>query len=237
MSHAPPLSNPTGYTKRLEYYNKHKAVPWQDWLMFDTVFDKPGKQGLVGLLSLKDKKEIQSVFKVSQYINYLAQHESVVMSGLNEMSAYCPHFCKSFGIIPCEVDPKCRKEGNPFDIKTKYPIVKDVLLCEFIEKSCKFYNYIRALNRIHEDVLFSSVKQILMAISMAQKQKRFTHYDLHSFNIMMRKCDPDTVFLYVLDEENQFVVPTHGHYPVIIDFGFSYIQNMDDGPLWTLCRR
>ena len=233
MSHAPPLSNQTGYTKRLEYYNKHKTSPWQDWLVVDTVFDKPGKQGLVGLLSLKDKKEIQYVFKVSQYINYLAQHESVVMSGLNEMSAYCPHFCKSFGIISCEVDPKCRKEGNPFDIKTKYPIVKDVLLCEFIEKSCKFYNYIRALNKIHEDVLFSSVKQILMAISMAQKQKRFTHYDLHSFNIMMRKCDPDTVFLYVLDEGNQFVVPTHGHYPVIIDFGFSYIQNMDDGPLWT----
>jgi hypothetical protein len=48
----------------------------------------------------------------------------------------------------------------------------------------------------------------------------------------MKKCNKDVVFMYVLDDENQYVVPTLGHYPVIIDFGFSYIQDMDDGPLW-----
>ena len=89
------------------------------------------------------------------------------------------------------------------------------------------------VNYISENVLFSTVKQVLLAISLAQKKKNFTHYDLHSFNIMMRKCDPDLVFLYVLDNENQFIVPTYGHYPVIIDFGFSYIEDMEDGPLWT----
>ena len=50
---------------------------------------------------------------------------------------------------------------------------------------------------------------------------------------MIKRCDPDTVFIYVLDEENQFAVPTYGHYPIIIDFGFSYISDMDDGPLWS----
>jgi hypothetical protein len=49
---------------------------------------------------------------------------------------------------------------------------------------------------------------------------------------MMRKCKKDLVFLYVLDEENQFCVPTYGHYPVIIDFGFSYIGDMENNPLW-----
>ena len=37
------------------------------------------------------------------------------MKGLNNLSLYCPHFCRSFGIISCKVDPKCRKEGNPFN--------------------------------------------------------------------------------------------------------------------------
>ena len=71
-----------------------------------------------------------------------------------------------------------------------------------------------------------------MAIAIAQRKKKFTHYDLHSYNIMMKKCNKDVVFLYVLDEENQFCIPTHGYYPVIIDFGFSYTEDMNDGPAW-----
>ena len=48
----------------------------------------------------------------------------------------------------------------------------------------------------------------------------------------MKKCNKDVVFLYVLDEENQFCVPTLGSFPIIIDFGFSYIKGLEDGPLW-----
>jgi hypothetical protein len=229
------LADVNGYSELVSYYEANKSKNWNEWLSFDTVFDKPGKQGLVGLLDLKNKegKKRKYVFKISQYINYLIHHESIVMKGLNELAPYCPHFCKSVGNIICKVDPRSRKEGNPFNIDAKYPIQKEALLCEFIDKSCKFYNYIRAVDRITEDVLYSAMKQVLMAISIAQRKKRFTHYDLHSFNIMMRKCNKDVVFLYVLDEENQFAIPTYGHYPVIIDFGFSYISDMDDGPLWT----
>jgi len=235
MSKITPLSEVSGYSELLAYYEEHKSQPWEDWLSFDTVFDKPGKQGLVGLLSLKNKKgdSRKYVFKISQYINYLIRHESIVMKGLNELSPYCPHFCKFVGKILCNVDPKSRKKGNPFNTEAKHPIQKEALLCEYIDKSCKFYNYIRATDRISEDVLYSTIKQVLMGIAIAQRKKNFSHYDLHSFNIMMRKCNKDVVFLYALDEENQFAIPTYGHYPVIIDFGFSYISDMEDGPLWT----
>ena len=212
------------------FYEKHKNDPMSEWLEFHSTFKNPGKQGLVGLLKLK-KEDIKCVFKISQYINYLVQHESVVMKGLNEISRYCPHFCKSIGVIKCKIDPKCRKEGNPFNSHVKYPIEKEVLLCEFIDKSCKFYNYIRAIEKVQEKILYSTIKQVLMSITIAQKKKKFTHYDLHSENIMMKRCNKDLVFLYVIDEENQFCVPTFGHYPIIIDFGFSYIEDMDDGPL------
>ena len=235
MSKLSLLNFETEYNKLLSYYEKNKDKPFKEWLSFDTVFDKPGKQGLVGLLSPKEednKENNKYIFKISQYINYLIHHESVVMKGLNELSPYCPHFCKSFGSFLCQTDPRSGKKGNPFNTKSKYPIKKEVLLCEFIDKSCKFYNYIRAVDRINEDVLYSSIKQVLMAIAIAQKKKEFSHYDLHSFNVMMRKCSRDLVFLYVLDDENQFVIPTNGHYPVIIDFGFSYINDMKDGPLW-----
>ncbi len=231
MSKISPLGKISGYDELVSYYEENKHRPWQEWLSFDTAFDKPGKQGLVGLLKPTTGSARRYVFKISQYINYLAQHEGTVMQGLNALAPYCPHFCKSVGTITCQVDPRCRKEGNPFSIEAKYPIEKDVLLCEHINNSCKFYNYIRS-ERVAEEVLYSTTKQVLLAIAIAQRKKQFTHYDLHSFNVLMKKCNKDVVFMYVLDDENQYVVPTLGHYPVIIDFGFSYIQDMDDGPLW-----
>ena len=50
---------------------------------------------------------------------------------------------------------------------------------------------------------------------------------------MIKKCDKDLVFLYILDEDNQFCIPSYGHYPILIDFGFSYIDDMEDAPLWA----
>ena len=233
-----PLTNINGFNELSEYFSHNKNKSWSSWLKFDHTFDKPGKQGLVGLLSPTEKifndkgKELKFVFKVSQYINYLIQHEYIVMKGLNSLAPYCPHFCKAIGTLLCEVDPQVRKRGNPFLITTKHPIEKEILLTEYIDNSCKFYNYIRS-DKIDDSILYSSIKQVLMGVAIAQKKKKFTHYDLHSYNVMMKKCNKDVVFLYVLDEENQFCVPTHGHYPVIIDFGFSYISDMEDGPAWA----
>jgi len=175
------------------------------------------------------------IFKISQYTNHLAYHELISMQGLKKLSTYCPHFCKGFGIIKTEIEPRFRKNSNPFDIKSKYPIEKELLLCEYIDKSYKFYNYIKS-EKIHENVLYSLVKQVLLAITLAQKEKQFTHYDLHSNNVMIKKCNKDLVFLYKLDDENQFCVPSLGYYSIIIDYGFSYISDMDNGPLFSsLC--
>jgi len=227
-----PLHEISGYNELLDYVknNIETNKDWQKWLKFNCVFDKPGKQGIVGLFDRTDGNNKKIVFKISQYINYLIHHEYTVMNSLNEISPYCPHFCKALGTIICKVEPG-KKDGNPFGLNSKFPIEKEVLLTEYIDESCKFYNYIRS-KTIDENIIFSTIKQVLMAISIAQRKKRFTHYDLHSYNIMMKKCDKDVVFLYVLDEDNQFVVPTMGHYPVIIDFGFSYVQDMENKPCW-----
>lgn len=227
------LNKNSGYNELVKYFEENKDKPIEEWLKFDKILDKPGKQGVVGLFTPKDSNTKEKyIFKISQYINYLVYHELIIMQGLKEVSTYCPHFCKGIGLINCKIDAKFDKEAdNPFELKSKYPIEKEVLLCEFIDKSCKFYNYIRNKS-VDENILFSIVKQVLLAISIAQKETKFTHYDLHSFNIMIKKCDKDLVFLYKLDNENQFCVPSLGYYPVIIDFGFSYIQDLDDGPLF-----
>lgn len=220
------------YNRLVNYFDVNKNKPLEEWLIFDKLLEKPGKQGIVGLFKTKDTGEF-IIFKISQYLNYLVFQELIVMQGLKEISSFCPHFCKGIGMITAKIDAKYKKNVlNPFNITNKYPIEKDVLLCEYIENSNKFYNYIRSKN-VPEECLYSIVKQVLLALAIAQNLKKFTHYDLHSFNIMIKKCDKDLVLLYKLDEDNQFCVPTHGFYPVIIDYGFSYISDNNDCPAWA----
>jgi hypothetical protein len=224
------------YLQLLNIYNNNKFIIWHEWLNYYCTFPKPGKQGIVGLLKLKNqigKNECNNgeyIFKISQYINYLAEHENLIMTSLNSLRSYCPHFCKSYGLISCEIDPNNRKSGNPFKIDCNHPIEKEVLLIEHIDNSKKFFNYIRS-SKISDHIIYSTIKQVLFAISIAQ-QKQFTHYDLHSYNVLMKQCDSDLVHLYILNDNTQFSVPTFGHYPIIIDFGFSYIQDMQNKPMW-----
>jgi hypothetical protein len=226
------LNQESGFNSLVKHYEENKHRPWSEWLQVSKIFPRPGKQGLVGIMTSKIDAAKIYVFKISQHINYLVHHELGVMSSLNEMSDFCPHFCRSVGAITCEVDAEKKKDGNPFELKSKYTIEKEVLLTEFLAKTYKLRNYIYS-DKISEDILYSTVKQILLGISISQRLKNFSHYDLHSNNIMMRKCDKDLVFLYIIDETNQFCVPTHGHYPIIIDYGFSYSKEMDGNPLWA----
>ena len=230
MSKVLNLHKESGFDKISKYYNNNVHEPWDKWLEVEKIFSRPGKQGLVGILRSKKDKKIKYVFKISQYVNYLIQHELVVLKALNNLSTYCPHFCRGVGGIISKVDPKISKNTNPFKISSKYPIEKEVLLMENIPKTSKMYNYIRS-NKVEDKVLYSTIKQVLIGINIAQEKKKFTHYDLHSNNVMLRKCDKDTVFLYV-NGNNHYCVPTFGYYPVVIDFGFSYINKLDEGYLW-----
>jgi len=230
-----PLGETFNYSKLKLIIEENKDKPLFSWMDFVEIF-KPGKQGIVGMLRTKTEKPLLCAFKMSQQIDYLTLHEHCVMQSLNDLAPYCPHFCKSLGLFECKRNPvKSESKDNPFLPKkdVKYMIREHVLLSEYIAHSNKLYNYIKSQDKIHEDVLYSTVKQVLLGISFAQREKKFSHYDLHSLNIMMKKCNSDVVFLYVIDKDNQLCVPTLGHYPIIIDLGFSYIQDMDDNPLWA----
>lgn len=228
------------YFNLLQKYQQNKEKKIDVWTNFDTIFTRQGKQGITGTLSLKietenaikneDEKQ-KYVFKLSQYINHMALHEALIMKGLNSLANYCPHFCRSYGIVICKVDPKIKKEGNPFEIQDAYPIEKEVLLIENIP-GYKFLNHIKS-TQIPDCVIYSVIKQIMLAIIIAQRDKKFSHYDLHSNNIILRRCPEDMVLVYILDEENQFCVPTYGYLAVIIDYGFSYINDMIDEPFWN----
>lgn len=187
-------------------------------------FFKTGKQGIVGNIKNKADKGL-TTFKVSQYINYLSEHEYSILSRLNDLD-FCFNFCKPVGLELQNVEIAPKKNTNPFTITSKYPIQKQVLLEEFVRGE-KLYKFIKNGTCTTETII-STAKQVLSAIAIAQQKTQFTHYDLHSDNIILKKCDTDKVVLYVLNETTAFAIPTFGYIPVIIDFGFSFIDKLNN---------
>ena len=193
-----------------------------DRLEYDGKLNKKGKQGLVGYLKNKDTGH-RYVYKISQYLDYVIQQEYNVLKDLNTLRDYCPHFVKVFKKFHLPITANYNKTDNPFELSTEYKsITSDVMVIENLDKCKKFYKYIKNKeNPFSTTKLLSIVKQSLLAIDMAYKKVDFTHYDLHSDNILIRECDKNNVFLYIINDVYH-LVPTYGLYPVIIDFGFSY---------------
>lgn len=212
---------------------KNANIELPSSIKFSENFAKTGKQGLLGILKYKNKgTKNQIVYKISQYMNYLIEQENTVMLSLNRLRKYCPNFCKGYGKLQTSINPDFRKVENPFETDKKYRIQGDSLLMEWINPTKKLYRYLKN-ESVSEDVVFSLIKQTLLAIQLAQNKVQFTHYDLHSNNILIKKCNSNSVCLYILDKENVQAVPTFGNYPIIIDYGFSYTGDMEGNPLYS----
>jgi hypothetical protein len=186
-----------------------------------------GKQGIVGKCLINN---IEYVYKISQYMNYLPDHEYLIMKGLNDILSICPHFCKVFTKCKLPINPKFRdNDKNPFELDegSSKSIMIDVLFMEYIPKSISLLKLIKHGNFLH---IINVIKQVLIAVVISQKFKHFAHYDLHSLNILLKSCDKDEVNLYIIDDDNAFCIPTYGNNPIIIDHGFGYSKDLENNP-------
>jgi hypothetical protein len=187
---------------------------------------KKGKQGLTGLLLNRETGD-KCVFKMSQHIDYLCEHEETVARRLNDLN--CPVFSRLLDSCRMKTNPDTKAE-HPF-VSCKIPIMKHVLFFEYV-RGYSLSKVIKSKMEVETVAILSSIKIILLATRMAYDNTKFTHYDLHTSNILMTKCDKDKHLLFKFDENNVFSVPTHGWLPVVIDYGFAYIDKIGEGPMY-----
>ena len=199
-------------------------------LLSDTEYEfirmfKKGKQGLTGLIKHKVAGE-NCVFKMSQHIDYLCEHEETVGRRLNELE--CPVFSKFLHSRRMLTNPDTK--ADPFEY-CETPLERHVLFFEYI-RGYSLSKVIKSKMEVETAAILSSIKTILLATKMAYNEMKFTHYDLHTSNILMTRCEKDKHLLFKFDEDNVFSVPTHGWIPVVIDYGFAYIDKIDEGPMY-----
>ncbi|MDC3333027.1 hypothetical protein OAV62_02185, partial [bacterium] len=113
-----------------------------------------------------------------------------------------------------------------------HPIETKVLSIEYIDESIPFSDFFTN-DKIEFKILVSIIKQVLVAVIMAQTHNRFVHYDLHSNNIMMKKCDKDLTHVYTLHDGTIIRIPTYGWIPIIIDYGFSRSDDIYGNPMYN----
>ena len=209
----------------IDFFKELTSQSLPTFIEYDGPLLKKGKQGLVGFLINKKNKQ-RYVYKISQYLDFIIDQEYNVMTDLNTLRDFCPHFVKTFTKYRLPLTSNFKLAKNPFHLNPDYKtIIADMVLMENLEGCKKFFKYIK--NDIPTIELMSIVKQTLFASFIANQKVGFTHYDLHSDNILIKDCNPNSAFLYIIDE-NYYLIPTYGRYPIIIDFGFSFSNSAEN---------
>jgi Haspin like kinase domain len=146
-----------------------------------------------------------------------------------------------------------KTDGTVDSIKYEYVVGCHIrkTLCQKLKNFMKIYGYIHQRNteyliieRIHpgttlreltcthkkyvsiKDIrLWSLIMQVLCALQVAQNMVKFTHYDLHFGNVLIKKNDNNDVLTYIYKDRNKrkhvVQVPTFGELAIIIDYGRS----------------
>ena len=219
-----------------EFFNK----PFNpSTLEIEKIFSS-GSQGICGLVKLtlpaKDAAgskakptTVRMVFKVSQYIDYIIEHEYKIMKLLERIQKFCPHYTLAHSIYSANTDAKIKEDENPFVVRSKYPIRRHFILEEYIEGPSFKNVLVKNGTSCTKNRFMSTVKQILASINISGDKLNFSHYDLHSSNILVSECSPDRVNLYLFNGKgyNGILVPTFGANPKIIDMGFAYANGVE----------
>lgn len=174
------------------------------------------------------------LFKFSQYINTWMRKEFEIGKEFLEMASYLPHFMYSICFIdelPVHIFKNTNVLYNPFvrphpDIFNVTNTMREIAMFKYIDGAETFGQYMTLTENMFK--VNEIYKQIAIAMHIAQKQIGFCHNDLHADNVLVAKCDPDIMLLYILPNNTNILVETFGKLAVIIDFGFSYTNKLDN---------
>lgn len=210
-------------TKRRKTFKK-----LDKFLEFIKVFSVRGMQGITGVLKLKPNNQ-NIVFKVALQLDRSIEHENIVTKQLNSMRPFCPHFVGNLGILNIPLSNEFISDPDDHSLfhNSDDYFPSKVLLIEYVSPVSLYHLCKYLFNR--KSVVISALSQVMMALDIAQTKLKFTSYDLHLENILVRQVEEDSLFLYKHKGES-WLIPTFGFYPVIIDFASSYIEASQGHP-------
>ena len=159
---------------------------------------------------------------IEQHIMDEIEREYVIgTKAMNNLRYYVPNFMYTYGMMTCPIPdsgiklPMCESRYSGNDAPQ--------LLVEYIQGRT-FYSYL-VKDEIDFDLFLNLYVQVLLALELAQRKYSFTHYDLHTNNVMIRKLDKPIEYTVCFDDKLYHIRTKY--LAVIIDFGMACVK-LDD---------
>lgn len=198
-----------------------------------------GRQGIVGLVVPRRKHRRRSetsslrfVAKTSSHATFVGAHEYYVLKSLNALRLPFFPAAIGLGLAPVALHRTSRENEyrRVFDVAPHVGHVSvDVCLSQYMSGTVKCTSVVRD-TAFSDTALASMARLVFEAMRLAYAHNRTCHFDIHPNNILVNRCDPDTVFVF-----DNTVIPTHGLLPRVIDFGFAYCDDLKGHALTGPC--
>lgn len=185
--------------------------------------DKGGKPSVFGIVLFAYAKGTKksdgpvAIFKVAQRVSdeHLTTHEAFIGIELNVFRKVIPNFSYIYGHFTCEkpvgtkaVKLHCDGKNKKYNFVAYEPVFPSITMSDLC-KTCTF------------DDFLDKFVQVILALDLAYIKKSYTHYDLHTENVLIRYIDRYKKF-YIKYGTSKYVL-TNG-VATVIDYGLSYIE-------------
>jgi hypothetical protein len=150
-------------------------------------------------------------------------HEAMVgITALNTLRRIIPNFMYTYGYLRCSVAQLVQNEpatwcNIPDGVDVSYTIIENirdgVTLSRLISNSS-----------VSPSEFISIMYQIFNALNVAYKIWDFTHYDLHSYNVLVRRLSKPIALPYYGTEDKVTRWIISSYIPFIIDYGDAWVS-------------
>jgi len=162
----------------------------------------------------------KSILKIGT--SHSIQHEYDVLNMLKRSWAcILPHFQLEYKLSSVFVDTMIKQSVDRGSI-TSYPTQSNKPNLVLVSPKLTGMS----LSECTSPQIASIVLQLILVSSLLNISYGYTHYDMHLNNIIIQSTTPE-LMLVVFDDDNQFVVPTIGVCPVLIDHEHAYIDECE----------
>ena len=198
-------------------YDLSKTI--QKWIKKMVKISVNSKEGFIYITNFSS--DIEVVVKVAQKSNGLEsklREYFIGIKSLNKLRCLIPTFVYTIGAFLYPKPTKTGKLQNETKNENTTFVVYEKIDGETISSLLK-------KDKLTFKQFLNIFIQLLLGLEVAQREARFTHFDLHSDNVMIRQNDVASYNVHL--DMSTYSIMNPEFIPVIIDFGAStcFIEN------------
>ena len=183
-----------------------------------------GEQAIVGFIK-EPNKDLKFV-KIARSLDFLMEHEYLLGKELNKLSHIKNHFVNVHEMIKVYTPPINRITNGDEILLSRVDkcIPRKALVMDYIKNGKVLTEYL-ASNKTAEfryKELYPLICHVLLIVRMAQEAIDFTHYDLHTDNVILIPNTTHCDYVYKFKNGDTYRVKASSMIPIIIDYGRSY---------------